>query len=513
MTVRRKLAASVAALLLLSGASTVLSIRARHRTAAALADLQQGQSGLQRLLAIDRELQLRHRELSVLRELTPTPDQVTTVRARLRELDEDVASLSGSPAGAAFQVSYRTLADAWALTVDDFSRHVEPRDVMPPALVLESLLAWRTAQQAASVADAARFSEVLASADRVTMALLACSLLIGISIVVALSVSLSAGFSRLDAASRHVASGEYGFRLPVHGDDEFARAAQTFNDMAAALAVSIADAQAARARAEEASATKSSFLTSLCHDLKTPLTAILGYADLIEADVQQARLVAPTSDIRQLRRSARVLLGMVSELLDFARLEVGRMPVAFDAMDPARLVEEVVETLHPLFEQRRNTFTLDDRRGAAFTTDEAKLRHILLNLVGNACKFTSDGRIDVVLRADETRLGLVLEVRDTGIGMTAAEAARIFAPYVQANSEIVQRYGGSGLGLAISHQFAHLLGGDLQVRSTPGVGTTFTLTLPGRGSAVDSVIDTADLDEAVALFAALDAPGESRLSA
>jgi signal transduction histidine kinase len=513
MTVRRKLAASVAALLLLSAASTVLSVRARQRTATALADLQQGQARLQRLLAIDRELHLRHRELSVLRELTPTPDQVTTVRARLRALDEDVATLDGGPEGATFLNRYRALADAWAETVDGLARHLDSPGVTSPGLALDSLLAWRTAQQAASVADAARFSEVLASADRVTMALLACSLLIGVTIAVALSVSLSAGFSRLDLASRHVAAGEYGFRLPVDGDDEFARAAMTFNDMAAALAVSIADTQAARARAEEASATKSSFLTSLCHDLKTPLTAILGYADLIEADVQQARLMAPASDIRQLRRSARVLLGMVGELLDFARLEVGRMPVALDAMDPARLVEEVADTLRPLFEQRRNAFSLDDRRKAPFTTDQAKLRHILLNLLGNACKFTSDGRVEVVLRADETALGLVLEVRDTGIGMTAEEAARIFAPYVQANSEIVQRYGGSGLGLAISRQFAQLLGGGLQVRSAPGAGTTFTLTLPGHATAVDSAIDTAELDEAVALFAALDAPGDSRLSA
>lgn len=513
MTIRRTLAVSVAALLLLSAASTVLSVRARQRTAAALADLQQGQSLLQRLLAIDRELQLRHRELSVLRELTPTPAQVMTVRARLRALDEDVASLDGGVDGASFRASYRALAHAWTGSVDDLSRHVAPREVMPPVLALEALLAWRTTQQASSIADAARFSETLASADRVTMGLLACSLLIGVGIVVALSIHLSAGFSRLDAASRHVAAGEYEFRLPVHGDDEFAQAATTFNDMAAALAVSIAETQAARARAEEASATKGSFLTSLCHDLKTPLTAILGYADLIEADVQQARLEAPTSDIRQLRRSARVLLGMVSELLDFAKLEVGRMPVAFDAMDPARLVEEVADALHPLFEQRRNAFTLDDRRRAAFTTDQAKLRHILLNLLGNACKFTSDGHIEVVLRADATDRGLVVEVRDSGIGMTAAEAARIFAPYVQAHSEIVERYGGTGLGLAISRQFAQLLGGDLQVGSTPGVGTTFTLTLPEGGCAANAVIDTAELDEAVALFAALDAPGESRLSA
>lgn len=514
MTVRRKLAASVTALLLLSAASTVLSARARQRTAAALADVQQGQARLQSLIAVDREVQLRHRELSVLRELAPTREQVMTLQGRMRALTDDVNGLERlAQDGTIFLANYRALVADWTRTLDSLERDGDPGEVLSPAAALDALLAWRATEHATAIADAERFAAALTSADRITVSLLACSLIVGVSIVGALSLSVSRGFARLDDASRHVAAGDYGFRLPERGDDEFAHTARTFNDMAVALARAIGETQEARARAEAASATKSSFLTSLCHDLKTPLTAILGYADLIEADVQQAALVAPTSDVRQLRRSAHVLLGMVGELLDFARLEDGRMPVALDARDPAQLVEEVAEALQPLFEQRGNTFALEDRRRASVTTDHGKLRHILMNLLGNACKFTADGRICVVLSHAADDAGLHVEVSDTGIGMTEAEAARIFSPYVQANDETAHRYGGSGLGLAISRQFAQLLGGDLRVRSTPGVGTTFTLSLPDHTPSLATDLDLDDLDDAVALFAALDAPDRPRRTA
>jgi signal transduction histidine kinase len=339
------------------------------------------------------------------------------------------------------------------------------------------------------------------------MVLLGLSFVVGTAIVVGLSITVTSGLARLDSASRHVAAGDYGFRVPVDGeDDEFTRVGRTFNDMAAALAVAIDETQAARARAEAASAAKSGFLTSLCHDLKTPLTAILGYADVIEADVRQAGLATPAADIGQLRRSARVLLGMVAELLDYARLEVGRMPIAFEAGDPAGLVEDVAGTLKPLLEQRGNRFVLTDLRtaSATLTTDHGKLRHILINLLGNACKFTAGGQVEVVLRDTDTHL--LLDVRDTGIGMDEAECGRVFAPYVQANNQIVQRFGGSGLGLAISKQFAQLLGGDITVVSTPGAGSCFTLSLPDHAPTGEERLDLPDLDEAVALFAALDAP-------
>ena len=513
MTVGRKLVASVAALLLLSGASTVLSVRARQRTTLALADLQAGQARLQRLLSLERELQLRWRELSVLRELSPSAGQLDVMSSRFDALDLLVRDADASPGGRTFSAAYAPLIGAWRGTLDAL-RARRPHDTLaPPTAALDALLAWREAEQRASGDDAARFAEALDAANFMTMALLGCSLVLGIAIVVALSVTLTSGFSRLDAASRHVAAGDYSFRLPVSGSrDEFARAACTFNDMAGALEAAIDETQKARQRAEEASAIKSSFLTSLCHDLKTPLTAILGYADVIEADVEQAGLTVSTADVRQLRRSAHVLLGMVGELLDYARLEAGRMPVALGAVAPADLVTEVVEALRPLLDQRGNTFALTDRWHGTVTTDHGKVRHILLNLLGNACKFTSQGTIAVVISPHPDGPGVVIEVRDTGIGMSWDEAATVFAPYVQANRDIVHRFGGSGLGLAISKQFAQLLDGDITVASSKGVGTTFALTLPDLEPSENAIAPDTELDEAVALFAALDDP-RARLSA
>ena len=514
MTVRRMLIASVAALLLLSGASTILSVRARQRTTEALARLRAGQDRLQRLLSLDRELQLRWRELGVLREVSPAAAQLDVLHARLDALDGLVREAAASTGGRPFAGACAALTRAWRGTLDDLRARRESTPVAPPTAALDELHAWRDAEQAASAADATRFAEALAAADSVTMALLGFSFLVGTTIVAVLSVTLTSGFARLDAASRHVVAGDYSFRLPLgRNRDEFARVSGTFNEMAGALESAIADMQDARRRAEEASAAKSSFLTSLCHDLKTPLTAILGYADVIEADVAQAGLAVSTADVGQLRRSARVLLGMVGELLDYARLEVGRMPVALDAMDPAQLVAEVADTLRPLLEQRGNSFVLTDRRHGTMTTDHAKVRHILLNMLGNACKFTSNGRVGVVIDTRPGGPGIVLEVSDTGIGMSGEEAARVFAPYVQANSNIVHRFGGSGLGLSISRQFARLLEGDITVSSVEGVGTTFVVTLPDLEPVGSGDQRVEDFDEAVALFAALDGERETRLSA
>ncbi|WP_157898895.1 sensor histidine kinase [Luteitalea pratensis] len=515
MTVRRKLITSVAALLLLSGASTILSVRARQRTTWALADVQAGQVRLQRLLSIERELQLRWRELSVLREVSPSAAQLDVMDTRLDALDAMVRDATTSAEERPFSSAYAALSAAWRGTLDALHARRALDDVASPAAALGALLAWRDAEQGAAAADAARFAEALDAADFVTMALLGLSFVVGTTIVVTLSVTLTSGFTRLDAASRHVAAGDYSFRLPLgRARDEFARAARTFNDMAGALEAAVAETQEARRRAEDASAAKSSFLTSLCHDLKTPLTAILGYADVIEADVEHAGLAVSTGDVRQLRRSARVLLGMVGELLDYARLEAGRMPVALGAMDPAELVTEVVDTLQPMLEQRGNAFVLTDRWHGTLTTDPGKVRHILLNLLGNACKFTSQGTIGVVIGARPDGPGIVLEVSDTGIGMSREEAATVFAPYVQANSDIVHRFGGSGLGLSISKQFAQLLDGDITVASTEGIGTTFVLSLPDLEPAADSIAACTDLDEAVALFAALDGrERQTRLSA
>lgn len=505
MTVRRKLAASVAALLLLSGASTVLSVRIRQRTTRALADVQAGQSRLQQLLSLERELQLRWREISVLREVSPSAAQLGVMASRLDALDAMVRTATTSADAIPFVSAYTPLSTAWRGTLDALRARRTPDDVASPTQTLDALLAWRDAEQRSAAADAARFAAALDTADVMTMALLGFSFVVGTTIVIALSVTLTAGFARLDAASRHVTAGDYSFRLPLGRTvDEFARAASTFNDMAGALEAAVADTEDARRRAEEASAAKSSFLTSLCHDLKTPLTAILGYADVIEADVEHAGLAASTADVQQLRRSARVLLGMVGELLDYARLEVGRMPVALAAMDPAALVTEVADTLRPLLDQRGNAFVLTNRWNDTLTTDHGKVRHILLNLIGNAAKFTSQGTIGVVVDARPDGPGIVIQVSDTGIGMSREEAATVFAPYVQANSDIVHRFGGSGLGLAISKQFALLLEGDITVASAEGIGTTFVLTLPDLEPAADPMAANTYLDEAAALFAALD---------
>jgi signal transduction histidine kinase len=236
---------------------------------------------------------------------------------------------------------------------------------------------------------------------------------------------------------------------------------------------------AAKQAAERASSEKSNFLAHMSHELRTPLNAILGYSELIlEEDALLVRDVAP--DLERIKNAGSHLLKLISGILDLAKIEAGRVDLVIAPLDVERVVREVVDTARPQIEANHNRIEvrLDLEAVEQIDSDETKLRQSLLNLISNAGKFTKDGRIEVSVERDA---GMVaFRVSDTGIGMNAAQLARVFNPYVQADASIERKYGGTGLGLVITRKLCQLLGGDVTVDSAPGKGTTFVLRLPAR---------------------------------
>ena len=238
--------------------------------------------------------------------------------------------------------------------------------------------------------------------------------------------------------------------------------------------------------AESANEAKSRFLAHMSHEIRTPLTSIFGYADL---------LLMPGSDdaarrdcVHTIRRNGEHLLAMINDILDLAKIEAGQMSVE----KMATSLDAVLGDLLPMMKQRASAkgLSLDLRFVNAvpdtFESDPTRLRQILWNLIGNAIKFTERGEVTLQVRydadgADVPRLAIA--VRDTGVGMTADEASRMFKPFMQADASHARLYGGSGLGLSISKQLASLLGGDIKLCTKKGVGSTFTLTLPVKGAA------------------------------
>jgi PAS domain S-box-containing protein len=239
-----------------------------------------------------------------------------------------------------------------------------------------------------------------------------------------------------------------------------------------------ADAEAARAEAEAANRAKSEFLAVMSHELRTPLNAIGGYAELMEMGIRGPTTAQQQEDLRRIQTSQRHLLGLINEVLNYAKLETGT--VHFDLADvPVRDAVLGAELLvAPQARSKGIALAVTDcPPGLEARADAEKLRQIVVNLLSNAVKFTDPGgRVEVSCARDEA--GVRVRVSDTGIGIPADKLEAVFDPFVQVRSDLARPHEGTGLGLAISRDLARGMGGDLAARSTPGAGSTFTLTLP-----------------------------------
>jgi signal transduction histidine kinase len=249
-------------------------------------------------------------------------------------------------------------------------------------------------------------------------------------------------------------------------------------------------AEQARHAAEEANAARSSFLAVMSHELRTPLNAVIGYAELLNLGVTGPVTAAQAEQLGRIRGSASHLVGLIDQVLRFARLEAGRDEVRLEPFDAVAVARDAADMIAPLAAAKGLAFDVDvPDAPVAVRSDPQKLRQVLLNLLSNAAKYTPAGQIALVL---ETSSGagatpgdgraadalVVFRVRDTGIGVAPEHHEHIFDPFWQVSPALTRTVGGTGLGLSVSRQLARLLGGDLTVESAPGAGSTFVLTIP-----------------------------------
>jgi PAS domain S-box-containing protein len=235
----------------------------------------------------------------------------------------------------------------------------------------------------------------------------------------------------------------------------------------------------ARLAAEAANRAKSEFLANMSHEIRTPMTAILGFADILAENPlsDEAREAA-----RIMKRNGEHLLGLINDILDLSKIEAGKQTVERVCCTPQYLFEEVLSTMRVRADAKGLPLTLEYQGSIPhhIHTDPTRLRQILVNLIGNAIKFTEAGSVRVVVRTDVDAAGetvLCCDVIDTGIGMAEEQVRMLFQPFSQADTSVRRRFSGTGLGLAISKRLAGMLGGDITVSSTLGQGSTFHVTI------------------------------------
>ena len=239
------------------------------------------------------------------------------------------------------------------------------------------------------------------------------------------------------------------------------------------------ESDALRVAANAASIAKSEFLRNISHELRTPLNAIGGYAELIEMGLRGPVTTEQRTDLTRIRRSQRHLLSLISEIIDFVRAESGRMEYRFAEVAIDTVLDDVVDMMEGSIESKGLTLERHPGDGEARVwADPDRMRQILINLVMNGVKYTSQGSGKITVSYTMTRHDVIIQVADSGTGIPPDMLESIFEPFLQLETGLSDRRGGVGLGLAISRDMARAMNGDLTVDSTLGIGSRFTLALP-----------------------------------
>ncbi|MBD3161567.1 MAG: response regulator [Candidatus Eisenbacteria bacterium] len=305
----------------------------------------------------------------------------------------------------------------------------------------------------------------------------------------------------LARAARSFADGRFERPLPVRGNDEVGVVTEAFNEMAARLQkahreleekvrertaeLNEKNVELARQneKALEASRLKSEFLANMSHELRTPLNAILALSELLRDEVlgplpneEQKRQVA------MIHRSGENLLRMINEVLDLSKIEAGRMEIDYQHVEIQSEIENTVLQMKGLAVSKGLEFRFIPEGEGRVWVDPGRVRQIFTNLLGNAIKFTEHGSVEVRSRLETEQESLVLEVRDTGIGIDSKDHGRVFQEFRQVDGSVTRRFGGTGLGLAISRRLARLMGGDVTLDSQLGKGSVFRLEIPAHAT-------------------------------
>ncbi|MCB0220830.1 MAG: response regulator [Chrysiogenetes bacterium] len=311
-------------------------------------------------------------------------------------------------------------------------------------------------------------------------------LLIATGVAFALSIVLQKSITGpihelVDTVQRISEAADYSLRAERTTGGEIGTLTDRFNEMVTSIEQRDEELNQARDDAEAANQAKSTFLANMSHELRTPLNAIIGYSEMLQEDAEDMGEDMFVSDLGKINSAGKHLLGLINSVLDLSKIEAGKMDFYLEDFDVAATLNEVHTTIMPLIEKNNNALQLEIDPGVGeMHADVVKIRQILMNLLSNASKFTENGTITLGARRleDHGKEWIEYSVGDSGIGMTPDQLAKLFEAFTQADASTTKKYGGTGLGMTITKHFTEMMGGDINVTSEEGVGTTFYIKLP-----------------------------------
>ena len=293
----------------------------------------------------------------------------------------------------------------------------------------------------------------------------------------------------LEKAAKRMADGDMSGAVDLPHRDELGLVVNSFNTIAVRLQESNRDMQQAAKHAEgmalaaeAANQSKSEFLANMSHELRTPLNAIIGYSEMLKEEAEDGGMEHLVADLQKIHGAGKHLLGLINDILDLSKVEAGKMEVYLETFSLMEVIKDVSATIQPLITKGQNRLEIRLNEGLGeMRSDLTKVRQILFNLLSNASKFTENGAITLSVECSSDAAKqewITFRVKDSGIGMSAEQMGKLFQAFTQADASTTRKYGGTGLGLTISRRFCELMGGDIQVESELGKGTTFSVRLP-----------------------------------
>ena len=311
-------------------------------------------------------------------------------------------------------------------------------------------------------------------------ALLFFTLVLVTSVVAFIAVKLIVGkpLSLLLDSIHAAEKGEVRREVDWSSVDELGRVIDAYNGMIKQVDQHNLELEASREQAEMATRLKSNFLANMSHELRTPLNAVIGITEMMrEEATDEGR---DTEPYQRVSRAGKHLLSLIDNILDLSKIEANKLELSIAEVDPQKLLQEVVTTVKPLAEKNGNRFEFVSEELPEFIkTDAVRLRQVLLNILGNACKFTKNGvvRFEVETDIKPTKTRLTFSIIDNGIGIPELQIPLLFNDFAQTTGGRKSEYGGTGLGLAISQRICRLMNSEIQLRSKEGAGTTFSFVL------------------------------------